>query len=213
MGPDDEKRLAAEAAAELVEAGMAVGLGTGTTVALLPAGARGSRLDIRCVATSLETEHAARELGLPVEPFDDARSARPGGRRRRPGGAGRLAREGWRRGADPREDRRGRSRPLRRHRLFGQGRRALAAAGPAGALRVRPSGDAAGARHATLRDASPTPDGGRIADYSGEVDDPAALAARLDAEPGVVSHGLFAPSLVSLVLVGRGDRVERRTVE
>ena len=38
MSADDEKRLAAEAAAELVENGMAVGLGTGSTVAfLLPA--------------------------------------------------------------------------------------------------------------------------------------------------------------------------------
>ena len=58
-----EKRAAAEAAAELVEDGMAVGLGTGSTVAhLLPAlAARG--LGIRCVATSPETERAARELG------------------------------------------------------------------------------------------------------------------------------------------------------
>ena len=65
-----EKRAAAEAAAALVEDGMAVGLGTGSTVAhLLPAlAARG--LDIRCVATSLQTERAARELGLQVEPFD-----------------------------------------------------------------------------------------------------------------------------------------------
>ena len=71
-GPDAEreKRAAAEAAAELVEDGMAVGLGTGSTVAhLLPAlAARG--LGIRCVATSPATERAARELGLQVEPFD-----------------------------------------------------------------------------------------------------------------------------------------------
>ncbi len=71
-GPEAEreKRAAAEAAAELVEDGMAVGLGTGSTVAhLLPAlAARG--LGIRCVATSPATERAARELGLQVEPFD-----------------------------------------------------------------------------------------------------------------------------------------------
>src|SRR5919204_1228283 len=65
-----EKRTAAEAAAELIEDGMAVGLGTGSTVAhLLPAlAARG--LDIRCVATSPATERAARELELRVDPFD-----------------------------------------------------------------------------------------------------------------------------------------------
>ena len=40
-GQDDEKRVAAEAAADLAEAGMTLGLGTGTTVAhLLPALAR-----------------------------------------------------------------------------------------------------------------------------------------------------------------------------
>jgi ribose 5-phosphate isomerase A len=48
-----------------------------------------------------------------------------------------------------------------------------------------------------------------IADYRGEVGDPAELAARLDAVPGVVAHGLFAPALVSEVLVGRDGEVER----
>src|ERR1700733_2989317 len=65
---DDEKRTAAVAAAELVESGMTVGLGTGSTVAyLLPALAKRS-LDIICAATSPRTEHAARELGLKIEP-------------------------------------------------------------------------------------------------------------------------------------------------
>ena len=67
---DGEKRMAAEAAAELVEDGMRVGLGTGSTVAfLLPALARRG-LDLRCVATSPATERAATALGLRVEPFD-----------------------------------------------------------------------------------------------------------------------------------------------
>ena len=67
MSIKDEKQAAAEAAAELVENGMTVGLGTGTTVAfLLPALARRA-LKIRCVATSPRTDTAARELGLDVE--------------------------------------------------------------------------------------------------------------------------------------------------
>jgi len=70
-GADTEKRLAAEAAAELVESGMTIGLGTGSTVAyLLPALARRDLTDIRCVATSVATEEQARELGVPVEEFD-----------------------------------------------------------------------------------------------------------------------------------------------
>jgi ribose 5-phosphate isomerase A len=65
-----EKRVAAEAAAALVEEGSTVGLGTGSTVAyLLPALAE-RRLDLRCVATSPATEEKARQLGLLVEPFD-----------------------------------------------------------------------------------------------------------------------------------------------
>src|SRR5260370_21421462 len=67
---EQEKRGAAEAAALLVEEGMTVGLGTGTTVSyLLPALARRG-LSVRCVATSDRTASAAAELGLAVEPFN-----------------------------------------------------------------------------------------------------------------------------------------------
>jgi threonine dehydrogenase-like Zn-dependent dehydrogenase len=67
---EHEKRAAAEVAATFVESGMAVGLGTGSTVAhLLPALAS-RNLAILCVATSPATERAARRLGLHVQPFD-----------------------------------------------------------------------------------------------------------------------------------------------
>src|ERR1700722_13572093 len=67
---EQEKRVAAEAAAGLVEDGMLVGLGTGTTVAhLLPALA-GRHLEIRCVATSPATEAEGRRLGLDVRAFE-----------------------------------------------------------------------------------------------------------------------------------------------
>ena len=62
---------------------------------------------------------------------------------------------------------------------------------------------------ARLRGAPETPDGGVLADWVGPVADPAELAARLAATPGVVEHGLFAPELVSEILIGRGDQVER----
>ena len=72
MDRDHEKRIAAQAASALVEDGMRVGLGTGSTVAhLLPALAR-RELTLRCVATSPATEQAARALGLEVEPFTGA---------------------------------------------------------------------------------------------------------------------------------------------
>jgi ribose 5-phosphate isomerase A len=67
-----EKRVAAEAAAELVEDGMAVGLGDGLhgRVSARPLAARG--LGIRCVATSPATD-APRALGLGrvVRPLDE----------------------------------------------------------------------------------------------------------------------------------------------
>src|SRR5271154_260416 len=69
MSIENEKKLAAEAAAELVEDGMTVGLGTGSTVAFLLPALAARKLDIRCVATSPRTDTAARELGLDVETF------------------------------------------------------------------------------------------------------------------------------------------------
>ena len=71
-GPDIErgKRVAAEAAAGLIEAGMTVGLGTGTTVAYLLPVLAARHLPIRCVATSPATESEARRLGLDVRPFE-----------------------------------------------------------------------------------------------------------------------------------------------
>ena len=68
---EDFKRAAAEAAAALIEDGMRVGLGTGSTVAyLLPALAERGLRGLRCAATSPATERAARALGLIVEDLD-----------------------------------------------------------------------------------------------------------------------------------------------
>ena len=58
----------------------------------------------------------------------------------------------------------------------------------------------------------PSPDGGVIADHAGDVADPAEVAARLAATPGVVDHGLFPASMVSDVLVARGADVEHRAI-
>jgi ribose 5-phosphate isomerase A len=69
---DDEKRAAGEAAAALVEAGMIVGLGTGSTAAWFVRALAARRLDVRCVATSEATAALAASLGLMVIDFDDA---------------------------------------------------------------------------------------------------------------------------------------------
>ncbi len=64
-----EMQLAAQAAAELVEDGMTVGLGTGRTVTFFLSALAARALSLRCVATSPRTEQAATALGLRVEPF------------------------------------------------------------------------------------------------------------------------------------------------
>lgn len=218
-----EKRAAAESAALLVEDGMAVGLGTGSTVAhLLPALAAHGLHGVRYVSTSPRTEAAARELGLAVEPFalpaldlaiDGTDQVTPDGWLIK-GGGGAHTRERLVAAAAARfvviasSDK-----PVQR--LRAPVPLELLSFGLEATLRRLP-----GAR---LRAAAPlSPDGGLIADLhdlggggsaggaAGEIADPAALAARLDATPGVVAHGLFPPSLVSDVLIARGTVVEHR---
>ena len=213
MAADDEKRLAAEAAAELVAGGMLVGLGTGSTVAhLLPAiAARG--LDIRCVSTSVATEQQARELGIPVEPFESIDRLDVA-----IDGADQIAPDGWLvkggGGAHTREkivaaaaDRfvviADSSKPVDE----------LEAPIPLELLRFGLEATLTELRDAVIREGTdPSPDDGVIADWFGEVKDPIVLAGRLSATPGVVDHGLFPPGLVADVIVARGSAVEHRTV-
>jgi ribose 5-phosphate isomerase A len=63
-----------------------------------------------------------------------------------------------------------------------------------------------------LRDVPRSPDGGVIADYLGDFDDPEELAARLSATVGVVEHGLFPAAMVSDVVVALGEQVEIRSL-
>jgi len=69
---DLQKQRAGEAAAERVEAGMVVGLGTGSTAAwfVKALAARGLK-DLRCVPTSEKTADLARELGLTLVSLED----------------------------------------------------------------------------------------------------------------------------------------------
>jgi ribose 5-phosphate isomerase A len=74
MSQDDDKKIAALAAADEVKAGMLVGLGTGSTAAFLidELGRRfAAGLQFRSVVTSLASEKQAKGLGIPVLPFSE----------------------------------------------------------------------------------------------------------------------------------------------
>jgi ribose 5-phosphate isomerase A len=208
---DEEKRIAAEAAAELVEDGMAVGLGTGSTVAfLLPAIARRGLRGLRCVATSVATEEQARELGLPVEEFgvlerldiaiDGTDQVTPDGWLIKGGGGAQQREKIVAAAAD-------------RFVVVADSSKPVEALSPPVPLELFAFGLASTLARlgpeVELRDVARSPDGGVIADHRGAVGDAAALAARLEADPGVSSHGLFPPAMVSDVLIGAGDAVER----
>jgi ribose 5-phosphate isomerase A len=213
-GADDEKRIAAEAAAELVEDGMTVGLGTGSTVAhLLPAIAARGLSGIRCVATSIATEEQARGLGIPVEEFsrlerldlaiDGTDQVTPDGWLIKGGGAAHLREKIVAAAAE-------------RFIVIGDSSKPVETLSAPVPLELFAFGlRSTLARLGTeveLRDVPPSPDGGVIADYRGAVGDPATLAARLEADPGLAAHGLFPPDMVSAVLVGANGTVERLTL-
>lgn len=212
---DHEKRVAARAAAELVEDGMAVGLGTGTTVAhLLPAlAARG--LDLRCVATSPRTHALAREAGLRVERFatvehldialDGADQVAPDGWLVKGGGGAHTREKLVALTAD-------------RFVVVVDSSKLVQGLHPPVPLELLAFGVASTLNRLAAigavrrRDAARSPDGGVICDYTGDVGDPRWLSGALHAVPGVVEHGLFPPELVAEVVVGVGSRAERRRI-
>jgi ribose 5-phosphate isomerase A len=206
---EHEKRLAAEAAAELVEDGMRVGLGTGSTVAFLLEALAARSRDIRCVATSVGTEHAAERLGIPVEPFDTLDRLDLA-----IDGVDQISPDGWlvkgRGGAHTRE--KIVAAVADRFVVIASSDKPVDRLGPPVPLELASFGLQATLRalgRVTLRVAPRSPDGGVIADYVGPVADPQALAISLDTTPGVLAHGLFPPALVYEILVGRGDNVQR----
>jgi len=70
MSADDEKRAVGYAAAALVQSGMVVGLGTGSTAVWFVRALAERTLDIRGVPTSEATANLARELGIALTALD-----------------------------------------------------------------------------------------------------------------------------------------------
>src|SRR3954454_22042793 len=205
-----KKQAAAEAGATLVSEGMRVGLGTGSTVArLLPVLAERALKDVVYVATSPQTEHAARKLGLDVRPF-----TRFGRLDLAIDGADQIAPTGWLvkggGGAHTRE--KVVAAAAERFVVIASSNKLVAALAPPIPLELLPFGLESTLRllgSAALRSAPPTPDRGLLADYLCPLEDPNQLATRLSRTPGVVEHGLFPPHLTSEILVATGSIVRR----
>ena len=223
-GVDAAKRAAGEAAAELVEDGMTLGLGTGSTARWFIA-AVGRRvregMRLRGVPTSRASEALAAEEGIPVVELDS-------------GGVD-LAVDG----ADAGDRRlrliKGAGAALLREKIVAAAARRFVVVVDESKLRDPLGGllpvelvrfghlatlahlDDLGAGFRLRLDAAGQPvqtdNGNLIADGDlPRIDDPEGLAARIEAIPGVCGHGLFC-GLTDLVLVARGDgSVERLEV-
>jgi len=212
------KKAAGYRAAELVEDGMRVGLGTGSTAHWLIVALGERKPDITCTATSLRSEQLARELGLTVLTPDEIGAldiAIDGADEVDPafnlvkGGGGAHLREKIIAQMSPRfvvvADE---SKLVDRLGAFGLPLEVLDFAPDVAASRVR----ALGAGSVTTRE-NRSDNGNLLMDaHFAAIDDPGGLASELEQIPGIVEHGLFLADMVERVIVAGADGSVRELV-
>ena len=215
---DAAKQAAGRRAAEFVEDGMRVGLGTGSTAHWLIVALGKRRPDIVCTATSVRSEELARSLGLKVVTPDEIGAldiAIDGADEIDPefnlvkGGGGAHLREKIIAEMSPRfvvvADE---SKLVPRLGAFGLPLEVLDFAPGVAAARVT----ALGAGLVTTRD-NRSDNGNLLMDaHFASIDDPAALARSLEEVPGIVEHGLFLADMVERVVVAGSDGSVRELV-
>ena len=224
MNVDQQKQAAGEAAAALVEAGMIVGRGTGSTAAFMVKALAARGLDIRCVPTSKATADLAGGLGMNLLELDQAMTIDltidgadeigPGLALIKGGGAAllreKLVWEASRRCVVIAEA----VKSVRRLGAFPLTIEVVPFGHKTTALRIcdvlseHEIGVAAALRK---RDGAPvvTDNGNYIYDAAcGVIADPAALGAALKSLTGVVEHGLFL-DLAEEALIGTETGVQR----
>jgi ribose 5-phosphate isomerase A len=221
MEVESAKRAAGEAAAALVQSGMTVGLGTGSTTHWFTlALARRVRegLRVHTVATSTRTTALAVEQGLDVVELErrgvdlavDGADCVDTDLRLIKGGGGALLRE----------------------KIVGAAAKQFVIVVDSSKISDQLTGrvpvellpfgyehtiallDATGATFVLRSDDAGNPlttdNGNMLADGEyGTIDDPEGLAARLDAVPGAIAHGLFL-GMADLVIVGHLDGTVER---
>lgn len=221
---DAQKRAAGAAAAALAEAGMVVGLGTGSTAVWFVRALAERKLDVLCVATSHTTAELAGSLGLRLGELGETREIDltvDGADEIGPGlslikgGGGALLREKLVWEASKRcvviADAAKRVPLLGKYALPIE---VVAFGHKTTALRICDALDECGigvAPRLRMRDGSPfvTDSGNFIYDAPcGRIEEPAALAAALKSVTGVVEHGLFL-DLAELGLIGTPEGVTR----
>ena len=221
-GSDAAKRAAGQSAAEAVEDGMVVGLGTGSTAAhaIRAIGRQvDAGLDVVGVPTSFQSRELAREAGIPLADLDevsvdlaiDGADEVADGDLIKGGGAAHArekivdaSADRFLVVADPTKTAKTLSHPVPVE--------VLPAARTTVAERVRRLGGEPALRRAERKDGPVVTDNGNLVlDCAfGPIEEPAALGRDLASLPGVVEHGLFV-GLADAVHVGREDgvRVEK----
>jgi ribose 5-phosphate isomerase A len=221
---ETQKQAAGEAAAGLAEAGMIVGLGTGSTANWFVRALAARKLDVTCVCTSTVTAELAASLGLKLAELgetgeldltvDGADEIGPGLSLIK-GAGGALLREKlvWEASrhcvviADA-------AKPVPVLGKFTLPIEVVTFGHKTTALRICDALDECGigaAPRLRVRDGQPfrTDSGNVIYDVAcGRIEEPAVLAAALKSVTGVVDHGLFL-DLADLALVGTADGVIR----
>jgi len=224
---DEQTRLkqqAAERALAFVEPGMTVGLGSGTTatlwIKLLGEKVRDQGLKIRAIASSDDSEKLGKSYGIPFTSFDETRTLDltvDGADEVAPGlalikgGGGKLLREKIVASASKRfvvvVDQ---SKVVEKLGRFPLPVEVIQMAEPLVSAELSELGFTPKVR--TNKDGSPyiTDEGNLILDCSGMlIDDPKAMAEKLDSIVGVVEHGLFLGMAKVVLVAGEGGVVER----
>ena len=219
-GTEAQKRAAGESAAESVEDGTVVGLGTGSTAAhaIRAVGEMVDRgLDVRGVPTSFQSRELATEVGVPLVGLDEVDRLD-------------LAIDGADQFSGPHLVKGGGAAHAREKIVDAAADRFLVVAGPSKrakqldravplevlpdahstvATDVRGLGGTPTLRRAERKDGPVVTDNGNlVVDCEfGTIANPAELAADLAAVPGVVEHGLFV-GLADEIHVGTDDGVD-----
>ncbi|UPV75513.1 ribose-5-phosphate isomerase RpiA [Halorussus limi] len=222
-GSDAEKRAAGESAAEAVEDGTVVGLGTGSTAAhaIRAVGRRvDSGLDVRGIPTSFQSRQLAKEAGIPLTTLDEA-------------GTVDLAIDGADQFSGPHLVKGGGAAHAREKIVDAAADRLLVVADPSKAAErldhsvpvevlpdarttvaaeVRGLGGSPTLRSAERKDGPVVTDNGNLVlDCEfGTIANPAELAADLAGLPGAVEHGLFV-GMADEIHVGREDGADVKT--